>query len=101
MTYNLSPKIAKQFFCDFTFRKNFYFIAIFGHMSLILFNSKIRISIFSIKNNTKNTDNMFAYTFNNICANFAHENSVTLPQPGFSHLGHNAESLRASSSASP
>jgi hypothetical protein len=41
-------------------------------MSLILFNSKIRINIFSIKNHTKNTDNMFAYTFNNICANFAH-----------------------------
>jgi hypothetical protein len=41
-------------------------------MSLILFNSKIRINIFSIKNYTKNTDNMFAYTFNNICANFAH-----------------------------
>jgi hypothetical protein len=46
-----------------------FLIAIFGHMSLILFNSKIRINIFSVKNHTKNTDNMFAYTFNKICAN--------------------------------
>jgi hypothetical protein len=47
-------------------------IAIFGQVNLFLFNSKIRINIFSLNDHTKNTDNVFGYTFNKICANFAH-----------------------------
>jgi hypothetical protein len=48
-----------------------FFIAIFGQMNIFLFISKIRINIFSIKDHTKNTDNVFVYIFNKICANFA------------------------------
>jgi hypothetical protein len=40
-------------------------------MILFLFISKIRINIFSIKDRSKNTDNVFVYIFNKICANFA------------------------------
>ena len=61
-----------------------FLFAIFGHMSLILFNSKKRINIFSIKNHTKNTDNMFAYTFNKICANFAHFGRMKVKTQNFS-----------------
>jgi hypothetical protein len=48
-----------------------FFIAIFGQMNLFLFISKIRINIFFHKRHTKNTDNVFVYIFNKICANFA------------------------------
>ena len=37
----------------------------------ILIYLKIRIKFFSIKDHTKNTDNVFVYIFNKICANFA------------------------------
>jgi hypothetical protein len=40
-------------------------------MNLFLFISKIRINIFSTKDHAKNTDKMFEYIFNKICANFA------------------------------
>ena len=40
-------------------------------MNLFLFISKIRINFISIKDLTKNTDNVFVYIFNKICANFA------------------------------
>ncbi len=40
-------------------------------MILFLFISKIRINIFSINDRTKNTDNVFVYILNKICANFA------------------------------
>jgi hypothetical protein len=48
-----------------------FFIAIFGQMIVFLFISKIRINFFSVKDHTKNTDNVFVYIFKKNCANFA------------------------------
>jgi hypothetical protein len=49
----------------------FLSLVIFGQMNLFLFISKIWINTYSLKDHTKNTDNVFVYIFNKICANFA------------------------------
>jgi hypothetical protein len=61
-------------------RKKEFFIALFEQMSLFLFISKIRINIFSIKDLAKKRDNVFAYIFIKICANFAQVGRMKITQ---------------------